>query len=550
MSPRGHRGGQGAAALSLAALLGLSAFGVHAGAETSVTPVAAPAPVAGAPAAGTLRVVSISGGERIDIGLDGSLVDLALARRADGATHVVLLVRPPAAPVPAVTSKPPTIPDLCSPAESERPLRLLRFELDREAPGGRLELLAEGLPGDTVQLAAVDAEGDGTDELLLGRPGEISLMPARAGAPLRSLLGPADLGASMSRVRGGYFVLDRATRTLAVATAEALRFFQFGKDDLPHPAANVALPPASSVIGSGASLRLVLERSGPRFVGHDAEGGALFLSAPELIGQQRIGATLIAPGAAVDAPGPVECWARLPAPERVMESFLRTLDGAPVLIVTAMPADRFSLFGEKRLRVLPLRGDRTRLGHPPLLAVETGANIWQEVVLFVHDVDGDGRADLLLGYWKGLKDSAIALEAYLRREDGSFATRPIKAQFDVEDGDRRQITLAPAPGRESGAVLLALSSEGLLTYPLRTLPRGRGDLVDRRSVRTFARAAGVDTGTQIMVGAGSPPDRVVLSESRKPPVADVVDLDGDGSRELVIRGPATAEWPVSVILPR
>jgi hypothetical protein len=399
----------------------------------------------------------------------------------------------------------------------------------------------------------VDTDGDGTDELLLGRPGELLSMPADRGASPRSLLGPNQLGVMVPRVHGGDFIVDRTTRTLAIATSGALRFFRFNRFNSVaatgelEQVAEVPMPPASSVAGSGANMRLVLQQAGPRFVGHDAAGGALFTSAPVLAGGQRIGATLIVPGASADVPGQIEWWARLPSPERLIESFLRTLDGEPVVVVTSMPADRFSLFGEKRLRVLPLRGDRTRSGHPPLLAVETGANLWQDAQLFVYDVDGDGRSDLLFGYWKGLKDTTIALEAYLRREDGSFAPRPIKMQFDIEGGDRKQIGVVPAPGRTTGSVLLALSEAGLVTLPLRTLERGRGKLVDVGGARVFPLAAGVTSGGRLGIPAGSQPDRLVLPHERASTLPQVVDLDGDGAREIVVRAPATAAWPVSVL---
>ena len=52
-------------------------------------------------------------------------------------------------------------------------------------------------------------------------------------------------------------------------------------------------------------------------------------------------------------------------------------------------------FGEKLLRVFFIEGDRTRLGKPPVLAVESHANLWQESQVAATDLNGDGRQDVV-----------------------------------------------------------------------------------------------------------------------------------------------------------
>jgi hypothetical protein len=73
------------------------------------------------------------------------------------------------------------------------------------------------------------------------------------------------------------------------------------------------------------------------------------------------------------------------------------LDDEPVLVALTLPADRVSFFGELLLRVFPLRADRSRTGHGPLVAFKSRCNVPQGDTALprFHDLDGDGRPEIL-----------------------------------------------------------------------------------------------------------------------------------------------------------
>jgi hypothetical protein len=221
---------------------------------------------------------------------------------------------------------------------------------------------------------------------------------------------------------------------------------------------------------------------------------------------------------------------RLPEPERVLEPAFLRLDGQPALAVTTIPAGSLPLFGEKRLRVWPLAPDRTRTGRLPLLAVSSSMNIWQQAHFFTHDLDADGRDDLVLGYWKGLKDSRVVLETWTRRTDGTFARGSAGAAFDVEDGDRSALRWGTDADGDGRPDLLLLAKGALQVHPGtagRTLVSRTAS--HRIPVGALERMGG---GAEISVSASARatfPATVPLEGRIRP-----VDLDGDSRPEWLV----------------
>lgn len=143
-----------------------------------------------------------------------------------------------------------------------------------------------------------------------------------------------------------------------------------------------------------------------------------FVTPPEAAGSERVRAH--AADASTWPPSFEACWGRLPSPERLLDREIVSIDGEPHMIVTTMDATKLEFFGEKRLRVFPLRPDRTRAGVGARLASETGMNLWQSATFLVRDLDGDGRDDLAIAYWKGLRSVKAAIEVRLADGAGGF----------------------------------------------------------------------------------------------------------------------------------
>jgi hypothetical protein len=171
-------------------------------------------------------------------------------------------------------------------------------------------------------------------------------------------------------------------------------------------------------------------------------------------------------------------------------------------------------------------------------------NMWQEGEPLLLDVNADGRRDLVIGYWKGLKDDRVVLDAYLREDEGWFADTPKTTAFDVEpakqrstpdskpqrpDADRSFVNYGRDLDGDSLPDLLLRTSVGLLVYRGRDSKDG-AKLVDKQPLE-IPLSAGTETGGYYVSIGLDHFDAWSTGDSRRPRLAD---LDGDGTAEILI----------------
>jgi hypothetical protein len=256
----------------------------------------------------------------------------------------------------------------------------------------------------------------------------------------------------------------------------------------------------------------------------------------------------------IDPDGPagtqvVESWSLFPNPERVVDSAMTVLDGAPVLVVTTMSADKLSLFAEKALRVYPLGGNRTRAGDAPIFAATTGANIWQETNPVVADLDRDGHDDLVLTYWKGLKNAIAAVEVYRGGDAPRFA-KPRSMSFDVEGGERTAMEFGADLDGDGRPDLVLIANKELLVFPGAPSATAVEKPVETRPSRRIALPPDLPGGSGVVVAMGTEGFRFVkpaggLGDPR------LIDLDGDGRPEILFAGNgASGSGRVSILIVR
>ncbi|HEX5044724.1 MAG TPA: hypothetical protein VFV75_17630 [Candidatus Polarisedimenticolaceae bacterium] len=395
-------------------------------------------------------------------------------------------------------------------------LRGITFEVLRELPG------TDRLAG----LLAADVDGDGHTDLVLFAPGRAVLLRGgaddRYGGELESLIEDEALEVTAGDLQPPSGITLDAGR-LCTGVVGALRCWSGTADSLPwRPSLEVPLP-----------IGLARGREGLRLTGMPVQRlpgkETVFAAGFRVEGPERLRVFLVAPGAAEEG-RTTECWLRLPSPERVLEHAFFRLDGKPALAVTTIPRGSLSLFGEKRMRVWLLAADRTRTGKLPVLAVNSNMNLWQDAHWFPRDLDGDGREDLVLGYWKGLKDSRVVLESWMQKADGSFARGTAGAAFDVEEGDRSTIQWGTDVDGDLLPDLLVLANGALELHPGVT---GKA-LVSRTASKRVQVGATGNSGTEINIGDEGGgretfPSRTPVEEPIQP-----ADLDGDGIPEWLL----------------
>ncbi len=496
--------------------------------SSAATPVAAP----------DVTVVRFADGWRADLALDGPLLGWALPRMHDGHRELLLLAGPRHESSPPEEGAPCGVRDRSS--ANARNARLWRW---RSESRDRLELLGSGLPAGSLESADLDADGE--DELLLQHDGGIDLvtLSSDGSAGTRALVEDSELGPPCCGPRIAWDGTAARDATLRVAVLGAFRTYRLGQGGTTTVVSELAIP---ALLKAGAE-RVLVESPTVRSIGRTAAGRMLFATEPEALGRRRLRTFLLDPDGPADT-RVVESWALFPEPERVVDSAFAMLDGSPVLIVTTTSADKLSLLGEKALRMYPLGGDRTRAGNAPIFAATTGINLWQQAHPAVVDLDRDGRDDLVLAHWKGLKNSIAALEVYRGGAASGFA-KPRSMSFDVENGERAFLEFGADADGDGRPDLILLANRELLVFPGAPSERAAQRAVETRPSRRIPLMQELPRAQGFSVSMG--PGGFQISRSAGGfGTPHLIDLDGDGRPEAVFAGGGGNAGRASVVFLR
>ena len=478
------------------------------------------------------KVELFEGGRRVDAVLHGPLIGYAMPRGPSGRRAVVLLTktsRPPIADDEDEESDEPGGP--CDESEEES---TALYQLRYEGPNPTLVLLRDDLAWDASGLDAMDLDGDGTEELLLYRPGELHVLRelgGRIGGSGPELL-LSDPAIQIRPLEAGLVrrTVELDDPWLQVPGIGRVRYYRpdSGLSTL-RLVAEAELPVQASY--STNALNVYSYR--PSLLGRSA-GQPTFAIRAETFGNERLRVLLIRPESGPDENPVEECWARFPEPERMIHQFTRLLDGEPVLLATTMPADTLSLFDEQLLRIFPLKRDRSRTGRPPRVAFKTRINNIRQLVPFLIDLDGDDREDLVLGYWKGFDNDRVVLDVHMQKDDGSFPGSPRTTGLDIEDSDGSVLVFGPDFDGDGRADLMLFAEQTMLVFRgSATMAKGK-KIVEQDPVFSIPMGYAVGGG-ELVVALGTQGVEQFSTRRNLPPIT--VDLDGDGRSEVfLVRG--------------
>lgn len=484
------------------------------------------APPPAEPPRAQARLVRETGATRVEASFPGNILGYAVPLGAEGRRELLVLV----APAPLLTPRSST--DSCGagPVRShfDRKDGAIRLYRVSQAPDSPLDEIRADLPADTRGLDAADVDGDGLEDLLVLREGRIDALLAPG---FDGELRPFDEPEADRYPGSPLWVRSRGAesgRVFRLVTVGGLRTYAPVTQGAPISlVSEVPLPVTVGRKGAG----LAIDTRAVSVVGRGKDGATLLATSPLPVGNTRLRVWLVSPEAPPSARA-VDCWLRLPSPERLLDSAFFLLDGSPFLAVTTTSAEKLGLFSEKLLRVFPLRPDRTRAGTAPAFATETRMNLWQEPRFHVADVDGDGKQDLLLAYWKGLKNGTAVLDTYLRRPDGSFATSERSEELELSAEDRSFLEYGDDVDGDGTSDLMLLGDGKLLVFPGNRDTKG-GKAIVSSSPTLSTPISGAPTGdTRVSISIGSEGVSGSAEGSRAGQPA-VLDLDGDGKREVL-----------------
>ena len=502
----------------------LAAAVIAAGLLASAKPKApAPPPP---PAASEVKVERGTDGWRADLTLDRPLLGWAVSRGRDGHRLMFVLTGP------KPESKESMAAEACGvkkPVEGGgHQAQLFRWRFD--APD-RLDPLGSGLPEGSLE--AVDLDGDGGDDLVLQRDGELDKIAfASDGTPtIESLVPDKVLAPSVGGPRIAWDAASAGDTGLRVSLLGGFRTYGRGPDGALGLRSEIGLPVR---VDAGPELFRVRSPA-VHAVGRAASGRMVFATEPEPLGKRRLRTLLLDP----DGPAEtrvIESWALFPEPERVVDREFAVLRGSPVLILTTTSADQLSLLGEKALRIYPLGGDRTRAGDAPMFAATTNINLWQQARPTIIDLDQDGREDLVLAYWKGLKNAIVALEIYRGMDNGTFG-KSRSMSFEVDDGKRGDLEFGADVDGDGRPDMILRAGSNLLVFPGTPAARAIDKPVETRASRTIPLGGELPDGgqTELTLGAEG------FAVSRRwggVGTPHLLDLDNDGRPEVVFAGNA------------
>jgi hypothetical protein len=429
--------------------------------------------------------------QRADAVLPGHLLDTATPRVSGNRRRLVVLITPDS-------------PQAVFTPEGARSLYLI----DPERAGAPRKLL-DGLPEKSSALDAIDLDGDGVEEILLGEPGKLwTLGSADAPDAPRLLLEASGFDLRRSAASRGRFQAVDMGR-LRTWTLDGGRLVPGPEQALPVRATREQRALRLSSLPVAAVGDLPLQAVGP-----------------EENGKTRLRTILLGPDGQR-----TEAWSQLPGREKVDGARYIALDGRPVLIVFTSDADKIGIFAEQRFRLFLLSADRTRSGQPPSLAFETATNRWFPVEPVVTDLDRDGRQDLVVLQPEGLGGGDFVVDAFFGQGSpgGGRFERP--RRLKLNNLEARFWRYGDDVTGDGAADLITLSETGLRVFAGTADPRR--DLLDRRPRQTLDFAAGKETVT-VSLGAGSEGAEMASSISNPLGRPQLADLDGDGGMEILL----------------
>jgi hypothetical protein len=148
----------------------------------------------------------------------------------------------------------------------------------------------------------------------------------------------------------------------------------------------------------------------------------------------------------------------------------------------------------------------------------------------MRDANADGRADLVVGYWKGLKDDRVVLDAYVRKADGTFSASARSTAFNLENGDRSFLHYGHDLDGDETADLLVRGGKGWQLLSGRRSSDG-SSLVTESARVLPGRTGGAPGTSEVSVSVGG--DSLSVSHATgDAPI--LVDLDGDGRAEVLV----------------
>jgi len=425
-------------------------------------------------------------------------------------------------PAPEAPALPP-----CPGAASAPPSATL--SVASRGAGERYAVSSRPVDPGILRLAAVDLDRDGAAEVVAVRAGAIVRIDSGDPSADRTVMTDAAIADS--------------TRVLAADGGAAVALVERGKLTIARPgdggtfvrSHELTLP--VDVRRSGAGWQVTTHQ--PELVAIGPAGDWILATEPRAFGTTRLRTSLVRIPVTGGAPVVEDCWSRLPSDEEVLESHFATVDDRPALVVLTKEAGKLALFAEKRLRMFFLQADRTRLGSSPALAVDSGANLWQQTFLSVAELDGDGKDDLALVYWKGLSGSSVSVEVYSRGDGEVFRRSKRSAVIEVPEGDREQVALDDLDG--DGAPDLLVRSGGEIRM-FRGLVGGKRAFAEHAESLALAHQPGGESRVSVEVSSAGtsavrdgPAFAIDVERLAERDPAMVMVVPGDPARIAVVR---------------
>ncbi len=457
--------------------------------------------------------------------LPGNLVGRAMPRDREGKRDLLLLVGSTKKTEEIDPEQPEVVRDEDIPSEepaSDR--KLYRVDWSREAP---IELLDVDIVARASDLTELDLDGDGIDEILIAGPGGVYLLARQEDGSFAIGLEPLVPGPESGAPGTASLSVAKSAGRLCLAGAGALRCYGYLEDGRGYGLTNeIRLPVNATLRRTSLSVR----SPSVQVANPNGDGPPIFFTGPEAFGVKRLRTFRIE---LEDSPenNEVERWCSFPETEEMLDHAFRSFDGQPALVVGTRRADKLAFFGEKFIRVYFPEPDRTRRGRPPAFAVQSRMNLWQPAQFMSLDVTADGRDDLVVGYWKGLKDDRVVLDVYARTPEGGFSPKVRSTGFDVEKGDRSFIGYGHDLTGDGLYELVVVSDSRIFVH--RGQPSRAGDNVVEREPFFAPEVERANRG-EVKIYVGTPGSgEFSIRILHRPRFSD---LDGDGTDEVIFVG--------------